>query len=97
MGGRGPTAGNGPKIVYLTLIIIIIIIIIIYPLTARVVGASQMIPQPVSSIFAVFNYPLGLGELQACPFPDVVFPTLPLSALSSSPIHCSLRDGFGQS
>ena len=97
MGGRGPTAGNGPKIVYLTLIIIIIIIII-YPLTARVVGASQMIPQPVSSIFAVFNYPLGLGELQACPFPDVVFPTLPLSALSSPPppFHCALQYGFRQ-
>ena len=31
--------------------IIIIIIIIIYPLTARVVGAPQMISQPISSIF----------------------------------------------
>ena len=33
------------------IIIIIITIIIIYPLTARVVGAPQMISQPVSSIF----------------------------------------------
>ena len=32
-------------------IIIIIIIIIIYPLTARVAGAQQMISQPVFSIF----------------------------------------------
>ena len=44
----------------------------------------------------VLHCPLGLGELQACPFPDVVFPPLPLSALSSSPFHCALQDGFGQ-
>ena len=65
-----------------------IIIIIIYPLTARVVGAPQMISQPVSSFFSpVFNCPLGLGKLQACPFLDVVLPPLPQSALSSSPFH----------
>ena len=46
--------------------------------------------------FPVLNYPLGLAELQACPFPDVVFPPLPVSALSSSPFHCALKDGFGQ-
>ena len=40
--------------------------------------------------------PLGLGDLQACPFPDVVVPSLPLTALSSSPFHCALQDGFGQ-
>ena len=34
--------------------------------------------------FSLLHCPLGLGELQACPFPDVVFPPLPLSALSSS-------------
>ena len=45
---------------------------------------------------SVFHCPLGLGELQACPFSDVVFPPLPLSALSSSPFHCALRDGFRQ-
>ena len=33
----------------------------------------------------VLHRPLGVGKLQACPFPDVVFPPLPLSALSSSP------------
>ena len=44
----------------------------------------------------VLHCPLGLGELQACPFPDVVFPPLLLSALSSSPFHCALQDGFGQ-
>ena len=32
---------------------------------------------------SVLHCPLGLGELQACPFPDVVSPPLLLSALSS--------------
>ena len=36
--------------------------------------------------FSVLHCPLGLGELQACPFPDVVFPPLLLSALFSSPL-----------
>ena len=58
------------------------------------VWAPQIILQPVSSIFACS--PLGLGELQACPFPDALFPPLPLSTLSSSPFHCALQDGFGQ-
>ena len=74
----------------------ITIIIIIFPLTARVVGAPKMIPQPVSSIFPVLHRPLGLDKLKACPFPDFVFPSLPLSALSSSSIHHALQDGFGQ-
>ena len=82
----------------LVIIIIIIIIIIINPLTVRVVGAPQMILQPVYSIFPCSPHarPLGLTEPQACPFPDVVFPPLPLSALSSSPFHCALQDDFGQ-
>ena len=46
--------------------------------------------------FPVLRCPLGLGEPQARPFPDVVFPPLPLSALSSSPCHRALQDGFGQ-
>ena len=45
---------------------------------------------------SVLSCSLGLGELQACPFPDVVSPLLLLSALSSSPFHCALQDGFGQ-
>ena len=72
------------------------IIIIINPLIARVVGAPQMILQPVFSIFPVLHCPLGLGELQSCSFSDVVFPPLPLSALSSYPFHCALQDGSGQ-
>ena len=71
-------------------------IIITYPINARVVWTPQMISQPVSSIFPCS--PLCSGtcfELQACPFPDVVFPPLPLSAWSS-PFHCALQDGFCQ-
>ena len=49
-----------------------------------------------SSIFPVLHCPLGLAELQACPFPDVVSQPLPLSALSFSHFHCALQDGFGQ-
>ena len=60
-------------------VVVFMKIIIIYPLTARVVGALQMISQPVSSIFPVLHCPVELGELQAYPFPDV-FPPLPLSA-----------------
>ena len=37
----------------------VIIIITIYPLTARVVGAPQMISQPVSSIFPCSPLPSG--------------------------------------
>ena len=68
------------------------IIIIMYPLTARVVGAPQMISQLVSSIIPSSSLPS--GTWQVWPFPDVVFPPLPLSALSSSPFHCALQDVF---
>ena len=49
-----------------------------------------------SPFFPVLHCTLGPAKLQACPFPDNVFPPLPLSALSSSPFHCALQDGFGQ-
>ena len=41
--------------------------------------------------FSVLPYPLGLGKFQACLFPNVFFPPLPLSASSSSPFHCALQ------
>ena len=62
-------------------------IIIINPLTARVLGAPQMTLQPV---FSIFPCPLGLTELQACPFPDV-FPPCPPSTVPCKavlfPVH----------
>ena len=64
----------------ISIIIIIIIIVIIQ----------------VSSIFPYSPLPSGTWQLQACPFPDVVFPLLPQSALSSFPFHCALQDGFRQ-
>ena len=67
-----------------------------YPLTGGVVGAPQMTSQPVFSISSVLSCSLGLGELQACPFLEVVFPPLFLFALSSSPFRCALHDGLGQ-
>ena len=57
--------------------------IIINSLTARVLGATQLILQPVFPIFPVLHCPLGFAELQARPFPDVVFPPLPLCTLAS--------------
>ena len=70
--------------------------LIIYTLIARVVGALQIISQPLSSIFPVLHCPLGLCELPVCPFLEGVFPPLPLSALCSSTFHCASQDGFGQ-
>ena len=46
--------------------------------------------------FSVLRCPLGLGKLQGCPLPDVVFPPSILSALSFSSFHCALPDGCGQ-
>ena len=55
-------------------------------------SSSSSIPQPWQSLgnhgwfhnqfplFSILHCALGLGELQACPFPDVVFPPLPVSA-----------------
>ena len=45
-------------------------------------GHHRWFHNQFSPFFSVFRFPLGLGELQACPFPDVVFPPLFLSALS---------------
>ena len=53
----------------------IIIIIIIYPLTARVVGAPQMISQPVFSIFPCSPLPSG-----TCRTPGLSIPCLPTSS-----------------
>ena len=59
-------------------------------------GTTDDFATILKKIFPVLQCPLRLAELQACPFPDVVFPPLLLSVLSSSPFHCALQDGFGQ-
>ena len=74
-----------------------IIIIIIYPLTVRVVGAPQMISQPVSSIFPCFSLPSGTWRTPGLSIPWCCLPTsssVCLVFLSS--FHCALQDGFGK-
>ena len=61
---------------------IIIIIIIIYPLTARVIEAPQMISQPVSSMFLCSPLPSGTWRTPGLSIPWCCLPTS-----SSSPIH----------
>ena len=54
-----------------------------HPLTGRGEGCSGTTDDFTASflsVISVLHCPLGLGELQACPFPDVVFPLLFLSA-----------------
>ena len=58
-------------------------------------GTSDFLNQ-FSPFFPVLHCPMGLGELQACPFPDVAFPHLPLSALTSFSVHCAVQNSFGQ-
>ena len=67
-----------------------------HDLSLRVVGAPQMILQPVSFILPCSSLPFGTCRTPGLSIPYVVFPSLPLSALSSSPFHCALQDGFGQ-
>ena len=63
------------KIVRRTIIIVIIIItIIIYPLIARVVGAPQMISQPVSSISLCFPLPSGTWRIPGLSIPWCCLP-----------------------
>ena len=44
--------------------------------------------------FSVLHCPLGPAEFQACPFPYVVFPPLPLSALTFFPLSQCLAGWF---
>ena len=57
-------------------------------------GHNRQFHNQFLPFFPVLNCPLGLGELQACPFPDVVFPPLLLSALSSFPLSLCLARWF---
>ena len=74
-----------------------IIIVIIYPLTTRVVGHHRCFHNQFPQFSPVLHCPLGFGELQACPFPNVVFPPPFKMGLArpdervTCPYHCSLR------
>ena len=73
-------------------------------------GYHRWLHNPFPPFFSVLRCPLGLGEFQASPSNSLMlssrlFFCLPcllpsftvfLSALSSSPFHCALQDGFGQ-
>ena len=86
---------NDPTL-YLPVDLLDFTITITYPLTAGVdVGTTDNF-RTGFLIFLFLHCLLGLVELQACPVPHVVVPPLFLSALSSSPFHRALKDGFGQ-
>ena len=75
---------------------VVIIIIIIYPLTARVAGAPQMIPQSVSSIFLCSLMPSGTWRTPGLSIPWCCLPTSSSVCLVFLPLSLCLQDGFGQ-
>ena len=86
--------------VFTSLFLLLTVIIIIYPLTARVFGAPQMISQPVSSIFPCSPLSSGTCRTPGLSVPWCCLPTsssvclafFPLSlCLATWPYHCSLR------
>ena len=70
---------------------------VIYPLTARVVGAPQIISQLVSSIFPCSPLPSGNWRTPGLSIPWCSLPTSSSVCLVFlPPFHCALQDGFGQ-
>ena len=59
-------------------------------------GHHRRFRNQFSPLSPVLNCPLEPDELQACPFTDVFFPPLLLSALLSSSFHCAVHDGLSQ-
>ena len=53
----------------------------IYPLTVGGCWGDRWLHNKFPPFFSVLHRSLGLGKLQACPFPDVVFPSLFLPCL----------------
>ena len=77
-------------------IIIIILSTLSVPRLRRSYRHHRWFHNQFPPFFSVLHCLLGLGELQACPFADVIFLPLLLSALSSSSFQCALQDGFGK-
>ena len=71
----------------LFIIIITIIITIIYPLTARVIGAPQIIGQPVSSIFPCSPLPSRTWRTPGLSIPRCCLPTSSSVCLVCFPLH----------
>ena len=72
----------------------IIIIIIIYPLTARVVGAPQMISQPFFSSFPCSPLPSGTCRTSGLSIPWCCFPTSSTVCLVFFPVSPCLARWF---
>ena len=68
----------------------IIIIIIIYPLTMRVIGAPQMISQPISSTFPCSPLPSGTWRTPRLSIPCCCLPTSSSVCLVFSPLSLCL-------
>ena len=71
-----------------------IIIFIIYPLTTRVVGAPQMILQPVSSIFPCSPLPSGTCQTPGLSIPWCCLPTSSFVGLVFFPLSLCLARWF---
>ena len=67
-----------------------------YPLTVEVVVAPRMTSQPVSFIVLCSQLPSVTWQTPGLSNPNVIFPSLLLSALSSFTFQCALQDSFGQ-
>ena len=72
-----------------------LIISIIYSLIARVVGAAQMILQPVFSVFPCSPLPTGTCRTPGLSISWCCLPTSS-SVCLVFPFHCALQDGFGE-
>ena len=72
----------------------LIIIIIVYPLTARVVGAPQMISQPISSIFPCSPLPFGTWRTPGLSISWCCLPTSSSVCLVFFPLSLCLARWF---
>ena len=80
--------------IYVVIFLCIIIIIIIYCLTAKVVGAQQIILQPVSSIFPCFPLPTGTWRTQGLSSPWCCLPTSSCVSLVFFPLSLYIARWF---